>query len=205
MTTTDRKREIDLAIAHLKKTDKKLAAVIKQVGRLDYHKQQIGFNAFVRIIVGQQLSGTVADAIYKKVCRAAGCRTASITAFRKLDDASFREAGLSFAKIRAVRDLIEKIDSGFLNVRRFPRMTDEEIAETITQVKGLGPWSAQMYLMFTLGRLDIFAAGDLGIQKGICNLYGVDRNDTDFEEFGERFRPYRTVACWYIWASLNNR
>jgi DNA-3-methyladenine glycosylase II len=84
-------------------------------------------------------------------------------------------------------------------------MGDEEVAETIMQVKGLGPWSAQMYLMFTLGRLDIFAAGDLGIQKSICMLYGQNRDKTDFEAFGERWRPYRTIACWYLWAALDNR
>jgi DNA-3-methyladenine glycosylase II len=205
MTTTTRTREIDQAIAHLKKTDKKLAPVIKRVGRLDYQNQQVGFSAFIKIIVGQQLSGTVANSIYKKLCRAAGCRTATIKALRQLDDASLRAAGLSNAKTRAVRDLIDKIDSGALNVRRFHSMSDEEVAEAITQVKGLGPWSAQMYLMFTLGRLDVFAAGDLGIQKSICALYGVNRDQTDFEAFGERWRPYRTVACWYLWASLDNR
>jgi DNA-3-methyladenine glycosylase II len=205
MTTTTRSHDIDQAIAHLKKTDKKLAPVIKRIGRLDYRNQRVGFNALVKIIIGQQLSGTVADSIYKKVCRAAGCRTATIKALRQLDDASLRSAGLSNAKTRAVRDLIDKIDSGALNVRRFPYMSDEAVAEAITQVKGLGPWSAQMYLMFTLGRLDVFAAGDLGIQKGICALYGVDREKTDFEAFGERWRPYRTIACWYLWASLDNR
>jgi DNA-3-methyladenine glycosylase II len=205
MIKDTRDQDIDRAIAHLMKTDKKLAAVIKRVGRLDYINNRIGFDALVKIIVGQQLSGTVANAIYKKLCRAAGCRTATVKALRQLDAAAMRSAGLSYAKIRAVRDLIDKIDSGLLDVRAFRRMNDEEVAEAIMQVKGMGPWSAQMYLMFTLGRLDIFAAGDLGIQKGICLLYGVDREKTDFEAFGERWRPYRTVACWYLWAALDNR
>jgi DNA-3-methyladenine glycosylase II len=195
MIKDTRDQDIDRAIAHLMKTDKKLAAVIKRVGRLDYINNRIGFDALVKIIVGQQLSGTVANAIYKKLCRAAGCRTATVKALRQLDAAAMRSAGLSYAKIRAVRDLIDKIDSGLLDVRAFRRMNDEEVAEAIMQ----------MYLMFTLGRLDIFAAGDLGIQKGICLLYGVDREKTDFEAFGERWRPYRTVACWYLWAALDNR
>ncbi|MEW5797303.1 MAG: DNA-3-methyladenine glycosylase 2 family protein [Candidatus Zixiibacteriota bacterium] len=205
MTSDTRDRQIDQAIAHLKKTDKKLAPVIKRVGRLDYINRRIGFDALVKIIIGQQLSGTVANAIYRKLCRTACCRTATVKALRQLEDAALRAAGLSNAKTRAVRDLIDKIDSGKLNIRAFRRMSDEQVAEAITQVKGMGPWSAQMYLMFTLGRLDVFAGGDLGIQKAICKLYGVNRSKTDFETFGDRWRPYRTIACWYLWASLDNR
>lgn len=205
MTTTTHEQQIAQGIAFLRKKDKKLAAVIKRVGPLNYRSQRTGFAALVKIIVGQQLSGRVAEAIYKKLCRVAGGSRVSIAEVRKLDDAALRSAGLSNAKVRAVRDLIDKIDSDQLMIRSFNRMTDEEIAAAITQVKGLGPWSAQMYLMFVLQRLDVFAQGDLGIQKAISNLYGVDRKTADFESFGDRWKPYRTIACWYLWASPDSR
>jgi len=205
MTTTSHEQQVDQGIAFLRKKDKKLAAVIKRVGPLNYRSQRTGFAALVKIIVGQQLSGTVAEAIYKKLCRVAGDSRVTLAAIRKLDDAALRSAGLSNAKVRAVRDLIDKIDSGQLTIRNFSRMTDEEIAAAITQVKGLGPWSAQMYLMFVLQRLDVFAPGDLGIQKAISNLYGLDRKSADFESFGDRWKPYRTIACWYLWASPDSR
>ena len=205
MTNTPHQQQITRAIEFLCKKDKKLAAVIKRVGPLNYRSQRTGFAALVKIIVGQQLSGTVAEAIYKKLGRVAGGSRVSITAIRKLDDAALRSAGLSNAKVRAVRDLIDKIDSGQLTIRNFNRMTDDEIAASITQVKGLGPWSAQMYLMFVLQRLDIFAPGDLGIQKALTNLYGLDRKKADFESIGDRWKPYRTIACWYLWASLDNK
>jgi DNA-3-methyladenine glycosylase II len=205
MTNTPHQQQISQAVEFLRRKDKKLAAVIKRVGPLNYRSQRTGFAALVKIIVGQQLSGTVAEAIYKKLCRATGSRQVSIKAIKRLDDAALRSAGLSNAKVRAVRDLIDKIDSGQLTIRNFNRMTDDEIAAAITQVKGLGPWSAQMYLMFVLQRLDIFAAGDLGIQKALCNLYGLDRKKADFESFGDRWKPYRTIACWYLWASLDKK
>ena len=205
MTTTSHPQQIAQAIEFLRKKDKRLAAVIKRVGPLNYRSQRTGFAALVKIIVGQQLSGTVAEAIYKKLCGATGGRQVSIKAIKRLDDAALRSAGLSNAKVRAVRDLIDKIDSGQLTIRNFNRMTDDEIAAAITQVKGLGPWSAQMYLMFVLQRLDIFAAGDLGIQKALTNLYGLDRKKADFESIGDRWKPYRTIACWYLWASLDNK
>jgi DNA-3-methyladenine glycosylase II len=204
MTDTPHQQQIAQGIEFLRKKDKKLAAVIKRVGPLNYRSQRTGFAALVKIIVGQQLSGTVAEAIYKKLCRKAGGSRVSLAAVRRLDDAALRSAGLSNAKVRAVRDLVDKIDSGLLTIRNFNRMTDDEIAAAITQVKGLGPWSAQMYLMFVLQRLDVFAVGDLGIQKALSNLYGLDRKSADFESFGDRWKPYRTIACWYLWASTDN-
>jgi len=195
---------IAAGIRFLKRTDKTLAAVIKQVGPLNHRSKRTGFEAFVRIIIGQQLSGRAAETIYKRLCAQTGKPRLTLKALRALDDTSLRAAGLSNGKTRAVRDLIDKIDSGQLRIRNFSRMSDEEIAAAITQVKGLGPWSAQMYLMFVLGRLDVFSAGDLGIKTAIGRLYGLDPATSDLEAFAERWRPYRTIACWYLWASLNN-
>ncbi len=197
-------RRIDQSIGFLAKRDKKLAAVIRQVGKLNYRSRQTGFAALVRIIVGQQLSGKAGETIFQRVRGLTENRRVTVDAIRNVADADLRSAGLSAAKTRAIRDLIDKIDCGELKLRSFPRRSDDEVASALTQVKGLGPWSAQMYLMFVLCRLDVFSAGDLGIQNAVCRLYGLDRQKADFEAFAERWRPYRTIACWYLWASLDN-
>ena len=198
-------QEIERGIRFLANKDKRLAAVIKQVGKLNYRSQQTAFDALSRIIIGQQLSGKAADTIYRRVRAITPNKRVTIKSISAVKDVDLRSCGLSAAKTRAIRDLIDKISTGQLKIRSFFRMTDEEVAEAIIQVKGLGPWSAQMYLMFVLCRLDIFSAGDLGIQNAICKLYGKDKAKTDFDKFAERWKPYRTIACWYLWASLDNR
>ena len=198
-------REVRRGTDFLKKSDRKLAAVIRRIGPLNHRSQRSGFEALARIVTGQQLSGKAAETIYTRVRRALPKGRMTIRGLRSVDDETLRGCGLSAAKTRTLRDLVAKIESRELRIQQFSRMTDEKVAAMITNVKGLGPWSAQMYLMFTLRRLDIFAAGDLGIQNALQRLYGLDRNKDDLEEFAERWRPYRTIACWYLWASLNNR
>lgn len=205
MTTTDSHDiEIIAGIRFLTKADKKLAVVIKAEGKLIHRNKRTAFEALARIIVGQQLSTKAAFTIFNRVRDLLPNRRLSAKALAQVDDSALRTAGLSAAKTRAIRDLIDKLESGQLSPRRFPSMTNEEVAEAIIAVKGLGPWSAQMYLMFSLRRLDIFSAGDLGIQNAICKLYGNDRDKTDFDAFAKRWKPYRTIACWYLWASLDN-
>ena len=196
-------KQINAGIRFLKKTDKKLTTVIKRVGKLSYRSRRTGFEALARTIIGQQLSGKVAETIFQRVRNLTPNHRVALKELKQVDDAALRSAGLSAAKTRAIRDLIDKIETGQLKIRSFQYKSDEEIVADITQVKGLGPWSAQMYLMFVLCRLDIFSAGDLGIQNAICRLYGLDKK-ADFEAFAERWRPYRTIACWYLWASLDN-
>lgn len=204
MKTHPLDKEIEKGIRYLARKDRKLAPVIKKVGKLNYRSQRTGFDALARTIIGQQLSGKAAETIYQRVRALVPNRRVTLKALQKLKDNQLRACGLSAAKTRAIRDLIDKIDTGQLKIRSLPRMSDEDVAEAITSVKGLGPWSAQMYLMFVLCRLDIFSGGDLGIQNAICKLYGKKRDETDFDKFAERWRPYRTIACWYLWASLEN-
>lgn len=197
-------KEIERGIRFLAKKDKKLAAVIKRVGKLNYRSQHTAFEALARIIIGQQLSSKAAETIYQRVRAKTPNKRVTLKSISAVSDQDLRSCGLSAAKTRAIRDLIDKIGTGQLKIRSFSRMTDEEVAEAIISVKGLGPWSAQMYLMFVLCRLDIFSAGDLGIQNAVCQLYGKDKAKTDFDKFAERWQPYRTIACWYLWASLAN-
>lgn len=205
MTSDALDKEIKRGIRALAKKDKKLGAVIERVGVLNYRSKRTAFDALTRTIIGQQLSGKAAETIYQRVRAKTANKRITTKSISAVKDQDLRSCGLSAAKTRAIRDLIAKIDYGQLKFRAFARMSDDEVAEAIMQVKGLGPWSAQMYLMFVLCRLDVFSAGDLGIQNAICKLYGKDRDSTDFDKFAERWQPYRTIACWYLWASLDNR
>lgn len=196
-------KEIERGIRFLAKHDKKLAPVIKRVGKLNYRSPRTAFDALTRTIIGQQLSGKAAETIYQRVRAKTADKRITTKSLAAVSDQDLRSCGLSGAKTRAVRDLIDKIDSGQLKIRSFSRMSDDEVADAIIEVKGLGPWSAQMYLMFVLCRLDVFSAGDLGIQNAICKLYHKDKEKTDFDKFARRWQPYRTLACWYLWASLD--
>jgi len=197
--------QVDDAIRYLKQKDKHLGRVIDRIGPIEPRRHKgSGFQALVSIIVGQQLSGKAAQSIFARLLQATGGRTIKPESLAKLTDKQLRAAGLSNAKVRSVRDLLRCIDEGLLKVNRLTKMSDEEVFEAVTQVKGLGPWSAQMYLMFSLGRPDVFSAGDLGLRKAIVNIYGVDAEAADFEGIAQRWRPYRTVACWYLWRSLAN-
>lgn len=202
---SDIESDIRKGIAWLKKNDPKLAAIIKEVGPLNYRTRLTGFEALAQIITGQQLSGKAAATIFGRFRRALPNARVTAKGVGAVDDDTLRGCGLSAAKTRALRDLTTKIEAGEVSPRSFHRMTDEDIAAMITSVKGLGPWSAQMYLMFVLRRLDVFAAGDLGIQTAMQRQYGLEKASDDLESFAERWRPYRTIACWYLWASLRNR
>ena len=193
------------AVRYLKQKDKRLGRVIDRIGPIEPRRHKgSGFQALVTIIVGQQLSSKAAQSIFKRLLDATGGRTVKPEALAKLTDKQLREVGLSNAKVKSVRDLLRCMDEGLLKVTRLPKMNDEDVFEAVTQVKGLGPWSAQMYLMFSLGRPDIFSAGDLGLRKAIVNIYGVDPDKADFDEIARRWIPYRTVASWYLWRSLVN-
>ena len=205
MKTHSLDQEIERGIRFLAKNDKKLAPVIKRIGKLNYRSQRTAFDSLARIIIGQQLSGKAAETIYQRVRAKTINKRVTLKSISAVNDQDLRSCGLSGAKTRAIRDLVDKIESGQLKIRSFSHMSDDEVAEAIIGVKGLGPWSAQMYLMFVLCRLDIFSAGDLGIQNAICRMYGKDKAKTDYDKFAERWKPYRTIACWYLWASLDNR
>ncbi|MBU8933401.1 MAG: DNA-3-methyladenine glycosylase 2 family protein [candidate division Zixibacteria bacterium] len=189
---------------HFKKADPKMARIMAQI-ELPFSVIRCSqFEELVRIIIAQQLSGKAAQTIAGRVRGLCPSGKITLPELQKVTDTKLRSVGLSGAKTTAVRDLIAHIEDGRLSTRRFGRMDDEAIIEAITQVKGLGPWSAQMYLMFVLMRPDIFSPGDLGIRSAIRRIYDVDHETTDIDIFGERWKPFRTVACWYLWAFLGS-
>ncbi|HEY7791016.1 MAG TPA: DNA-3-methyladenine glycosylase [Vicinamibacterales bacterium] len=184
--------------------DPLLAALIKQHGRcrLGDHRTHEPFAALVRTITSQQLSTKAAATILGRVVAiVGGAEYLSPAAILAVEASALRTAGLSMQKISYVRDLAERVLDGRLDLHAFETHDDEAVIEAITSVKGLGVWSAQMFLMFRLNRGDIFPVGDLGIVKGMQRLHGMKRRPAPrtMLRLAEKWRPYRSVASWYVW------
>lgn len=163
------------------------------------------FPALARVITGQQISTKAAATIYGRL---AALMPAGMVpeAMLALTDEQFRQAGMSRQKITYLRDLAAKVASGDLPVHSLHELTDDEVIEAIVRVKGLGRWSAEMFLMFRLHRPDVLPVDDLGIVNAIHRLYRLRKKPTAdrIRKIGEAWRPYRTIACWYLWRSLEN-
>jgi len=163
------------------------------------------FKALTRAIVGQQLSAKAAATIFS---RFEGLYDAFPTPAQVLatPDERLRAVGLSSQKLGYLRDLCRRIEAGELPLDVLERMEDEAVIETLTQVKGVGRWTAEMFLIFRLQRPDVLPLGDLGIAKAVQRAYKLRKAPSPdrLTRIGEAWRPYRSVACWYLWASLNN-
>lgn len=164
------------------------------------------FSALVRTIVSQQLSTKAAATIHRRLIELMPDCVPTPHAVGLLSDAQLRDAGMSRQKSAYLRDLALKAESGELPLEHLGGMTDDEVIEAITKVKGLGRWSAEMFLMFRLRRPDVLPVDDLGIVNAIHRLYRLRKKPTAdrVRRIGEAWRPYRTVACWYLWRSLEN-
>jgi DNA-3-methyladenine glycosylase II len=187
--------------------DPRLGAVIRRVGRcrLPDGRTDDPFGSLVRAVLSQQLSGRAADTILGRVLALAGGPGALTTArLLELDPQALRAAGVSRPKISYLRDLAEHVHDGRLDLRALETQSDEEVVTAITAVKGLGVWSAEMFMMFRLNRPDIFPVGDLGIVKGVQKLTGMKRRPAPrtMLRVAEPWRPYRSIAAWYLWRVL---
>ncbi len=183
-----------------------MADVIARVGRctLSPRTEWTHFDALVRSIVHQQLSGKAAATIHGRVLELIGDGAEAPNKIRSTTHEQLRAAGLSNAKARYVRNLAEHALDGSLPVESLHELTDDEIIEALIQVKGIGRWSAQMFLMFRLGRPDILPELDLGIQKGIQKAYRMRKlpNPKQVAIRGAKWAPYRTIGSWYMWRIL---
>lgn len=163
------------------------------------------FPALVRTITAQQISTKAAATIHGRLV---ALMPGGVTpdAMLALSDDQFRQAGLSRQKTAYLRDLAAKVASGELPVHSLHELSDDEVIDAIVKVKGLGRWSAEMFLMFRLHRPDVLPVDDLGIVNAIMRLYGLRKKPKAdrIRKIGEAWRPYRTVACWYLWRSLEN-
>jgi len=163
------------------------------------------FRALVHAIIAQQLSTKAAATIERRVS-ALFAGPASPKALATVTDTQLRAAGMSFQKIRYLRDLCARVEDGSLNLKAVHELSDEDVIAALTQVKGIGRWTAEMFLMFRLHRPDVLPVGDLGIVKAVQRAYGLRKvpSPERLRRLGEPWRPYRSVACWYLWASLDN-
>jgi DNA-3-methyladenine glycosylase II len=164
--------------------------------------QRTHWDALSRAIVFQQLAGKAAETIHGRVCALGGGRGfPRCEEFLALDDAKLRGAGLSRNKLLALRDLAQRIEDERLDLRRLERVSDEAIVERLVEVRGIGEWSAQMFLLFRLGRLDVGPAGDLGVQEGLRLLDGKRERPTPKAALArmEAWRPLRSVGAWMMW------
>ena len=196
--------EFERARRTLMRRDKRLGALIKRVGRcgLPDSRGHDPFAGLVRVILSQQLSGKAADTIFGRVVALTGGLDAMTpTALRAVEVTALRGAGVSGPKARYLHDLADRALDGRLDLHALDGCSDDEVIATITSVKGLGRWSAEMFLMFRLNRPDIFPVGDLGIVKGMQKLYGMRRppSPRTMMRRAEFWRPYRSVAAWYLW------
>lgn len=164
------------------------------------------FHALVRAIVAQQLSSRAAATIFARVEALFGGRLPGPGDVASVDGTRLRAAGLSGQKIAYVRDLCRRLQDGSLSLTALDAMPDEHVIDVLTQVKGIGRWTAEMFLIFRLQRPDVLPLGDLGIVRAVQRVYGMRTTPTParLARIGESWRPYRSVACWYLWASLDN-
>ncbi len=184
--------------------DKYIAPLVKKWGScaIKISKHSDYFEDICSNIVGQQLSGKAADTIFSRFKLAVGGEVTP-EAILKTDPQDLRNAGMSWGKVSFVKDLAEKTKSGELQTKKLDKLSDEEVIKEMVAVKGIGLWTAQMFLMFSLGRVDIFPTDDLGIRKGFEKVTGKTLKSKDMLEFSKRWQPFRTVACWYLWRSLD--
>ena len=201
----------DEGLAHLRAADDRLAGVIEERGPLDLEARVRGrpadaYGALLRAIVGQQLSVKAARSIYGRLTELFGGHTPTPEELLAVDTDALRGVGLSRAKAAYLRSLAEHVLSGELELDRLDELSDEAVIREVTAVKGLGQWTADMFLIFHLGRPDVLPVGDLGVRRAVERLYSLEGlpSAEELEALGERWRPYRSLASLYLWESLDN-
>lgn len=192
------------AINHLKKSDPTMRAIVERVGACRIQYGDPSFASLAEAIVYQQLNGKAALTIFNRFAELAG-HPLTPKGILKLTEQQMRGAGLSKQKLSYIRSLAELTDSGELDFTFLPDMTDAEVIAHLTEVKGVGTWTAQMFLMFSLRRPDVLPTGDFGIQTAIRKHYRKRKmpKPAEMEKIAKAWSPYRTFACWYLWKSLD--
>lgn len=192
------------ALNHLKKADPVLALIIDKVGPFRMKYDEPTFHNLAEAILYQQLNGKAAATIFDRFTKLAG-DPLTPEGILKLTDAEMRGVGLSKQKTAYLRDLSEKTRSGHVSFEKIDTLSDAEVIKHLTQVKGVGVWTAHMFLMFTLRRADVLPTGDYGVQSAIKKHYRKRKlpKPAAMEKIAKCWSPYRSVACWYLWRSLD--
>jgi DNA-3-methyladenine glycosylase II len=194
------------ATAEIARRDPVMAALIEGLGPpgLRSRRQPDRFAALVRAIAYQQLAGAAATAIHGRFL-ALFDGELTPEAVLVMPERRIRQSGMSAAKAASIRDLATKVVDGTVPLARLGRMLDDEIVRRLSEVRGIGRWTAEMFLIFQLGRLDVWPVDDLGVRKGYAIAYDMAQPPTprELETLGDRFRPYRTVVAWYCWHAVH--
>ena len=196
--------EIKRGVRHLRQSDPILREVIRRAGPYALKLKRDRFQALVYSILAQQISGKAAAAMRKKLEDLAGPEGLTPRRISALSFEELRGAGLSRQKASYILDLAQRVHTGTLTLDRLARCSDDTVIESLIEVKGIGVWTAHMFLIFSLGRLDVLPHGDYGVRSAIQKLYGLEElpDRETCHRIAERWRPYASIASWYCWRSL---
>jgi DNA-3-methyladenine glycosylase II len=193
------------AVAHLGRRDKTLRGAMRRVGPYRLRLQRDRFGCLVRAIISQQISVAAARSIRARLHGLAGPDGVTPDALLRLSLEAMRGAGVSPQKSGYLRDLAERVHSGEVPLSRIGRLGDEQVIESLTRIKGIGRWTAEMFLIFSLGRMDVLPVDDLGVRSAIRKLYRLEAlpDKQTCLEIGAPWRPFASVASWYLWQALD--
>lgn len=196
---------ISLALETLNK-DCKMRKIIEDYNLPDFEPKNDYFQSLMRSIVFQQLSGKVANIIYQRLINLLPKNKITPKTVLMIAKNDMRQAGLSLQKINYIKNLANYFDANLFNSNKVEKMSNEAISKELIQIKGIGQWTIDMFLMFTLNRQDVMPYLDLGIQKGMKTLFNLNELPTkdEMKTFSAKWKPYRTVACWYLWKIVDD-
>ncbi len=196
--------QMDRLLRTLRRRDRILGEVIRRVGAFGLKPRGRGFQVLVQAIISQQISTSAAETIHRRLRELVPGRRITPAALAALSDEQLREVGVSPQKLSYVRDLTRCTLERVIDFRRIAASDDETAVAELIQVRGIGRWTAQMYLIFSLGRPDVFAVDDLGLRNAMQKLYGIaaDAKPPVYESQAEIWKPARSLASWYLWRSL---
>ena len=200
-----KRAEVAAGVEYLRRRDPVLGAIIERVGGFVLRREPDIFTALVRAIISQQISTSAARSIHQKLCDRVSGENKLLQGLTGMNLEDLRAVGVSPQKARYLIDLATKVSTGAVVLDRIPQLSNEEIIEELTQVKGIGVWTVQMLLIFSLGRLDVFPGGDLGIRTAIQRLYRrrtLPTKPTHLRKYEKLWQPYASIASWYCWRSL---
>lgn len=186
-------------INYLKKKDKKLSEAIDRIGKIERRVIPNLFEALINSIVSQQISSKAADTIWKRLINLLGEIKPETIMDENIN--SIQKCGMTFRKASYIKEISENVYSGTLNINELNNLSDEEVIKILTSLNGIGVWTAEMLMIFSMGRPDILSWGDLAIRRGMCNLYNLkDISKVQFGRYKKRYSPYGSVASLYLWA-----
>lgn len=195
--------KIRAVLNHFQKIDPILFSIAKRVDieQIESRETKDYFHSLCHEIIGQQLAKNAARAIFDRFKKLFASERITPEETTKLTEETIRNVGTSWSKARFIKNLAQEVVDGNLNLKDLTHLNNSQVVENLTKVKGIGPWTAQMFLMFTLGREDIFSHGDLGLKKAMFKLYSLNENTTQDEirEITKKWSPYRTYACQMLW------